>query len=1036
MMEEVKGIKNQILIPLDTSSSVSQASSSKTPRQKTCSKVTLDQLLSEQIPGNIVKALGGKDRRKENNSKEVLFTMADVSTSEAIIMKRHRKIAYEVFRRRAPDFSYFYVFGCPVHIHNHKDHLGKFDEKADDGFFPVYSSVAKSFRVFNIKRQEMEETFHVTFSEDDEAISQTSTEGDAINFNEVNSFPDDEFNDRDKPIDDQPLLQVNSPLADFVFGPSVPQDGWSREKHIELVKIIGKPLAGIITRSKIRDSKAALAHECLYVNFLLEIKPKKLLEAMEEEGWVLAMTEELNQFKRNKVWTLVPKPYGKTIIRLRWMFRNKMDEEGVVTKNKARLVAKGYKQEEGIDYDEIFAPVSKLEAIRIFLVYASYMGFTLYKINVKSTFLNGKISKEFYVEQPPGFKSGEFPNHVCKLNKAMYGLNQAPRSWYQANPKESHLVAVKRISRYLKGGCQILKGKLVCWSAKKQTSVAMSSSEYVTAAGCCAQVLWIKSQLADYDVLCDKGSHDQMKLNQQTIDYCLIYGLEIDIGGINFSDLVHKLQNEKKNRESNIFYTRFSSLVFENLRGDKYISNDLTLVKPLIITAACFQKPLASEVNLTSNMLKVAKLYQEPKQSLITPLESPLPKAPTNLKTKKKKIPSSSQPKSPYKIRVILPKKQVVETQHAEVTVPTADATKRLKAFELAEEQRNQPSAAETKNLIEPEKIIEMEEDAEDQSMEIPTVEQLLDEVDKQNKAVQETSKRNDISHFDHTFLDHNASAKRLSLLDHLDHICKEVSSLHSNLETMESSIIHQVSDGIKSTSPTLVTTALQEQFPRLLSATLKDCLPSIIQESLQTHITSSSELFEEKQTKLNKRVVKHLYRQFNIFHVAQSDRFVRLEMKLSKTLKSDMGKSVTTLVKSSMKESLLKSVVIVGDTAEGEKNKKAKDPNPDATQREPQSAEPLVESQGEQPADLNVVNKDSTHSASDAKLNEGKELVVHNSKEKKSKRIISVEDDSDEDDKQPLSKRFKIMTPIPDIPNPTPLNTFVPEHLLKPKEQ
>ncbi|GJS08387.1 retrovirus-related pol polyprotein from transposon TNT 1-94 [Tanacetum coccineum] len=113
--------------------------------------------------------------------------------NRTIIVKRHEKTAYDVFRGRSPDISYFHVFGCPVHIHNHMDHLGKFDEKANDGFFLGYSLVAKAFRVFNIRRQEMEEKVHVTFSEDDEAISQTSIEGDAINFNENRSFPDDEF---------------------------------------------------------------------------------------------------------------------------------------------------------------------------------------------------------------------------------------------------------------------------------------------------------------------------------------------------------------------------------------------------------------------------------------------------------------------------------------------------------------------------------------------------------------------------------------------------------------------------------------------------------------------------------------------------------------------------------------------------------------------------------------------------------------------------------------------------------------------------
>ncbi|GKF76215.1 retrovirus-related pol polyprotein from transposon TNT 1-94, partial [Tanacetum coccineum] len=196
-----------------------------------------------------------------------------------------------------------------------------------------------------------------------------------------------------------------------------------------MVNIIGEPLAGVTTRSRIRDSEAASAHECLYVNFHSEIEPKKLIEALEEEGWIIAMQEELNQFERNKVWTLVPVPYGKTIIGTKWIFRNKMDENGVVIKNKARLVAQGFRQEEGIDYDETFAPVARLEAIRIFLAYAAYMGFMVYQMDVKSAFLNGKISEEVYVQQPPGFESSEFPNHVCKLDKALYGLKQALGAW-------------------------------------------------------------------------------------------------------------------------------------------------------------------------------------------------------------------------------------------------------------------------------------------------------------------------------------------------------------------------------------------------------------------------------------------------------------------------------------------------------------------------------------------------------------------------------------------------------------------------------
>ncbi|GJT55249.1 retrovirus-related pol polyprotein from transposon TNT 1-94 [Tanacetum coccineum] len=336
--------------------------------------------------------------------------------------------------------------------------------------------------------------------------------------------------------------------------------------------------AGMLTRAMAKELSAASAHECLFVDFLSEEEPKKVSKALKHPGWVDAMQDKLNQFSRNKVWTLVPAPYGKTIIGLKW--------------------------QEGIDYDETFSPVARLEAIRIFLAFATYMNFVFYQMDVKSAILNGKLKEEVYVKQPPDFESYEFPNHVCKLDKALYGLKQAPRAWYetlstiltehkfvrgkinntlfvyktqtdvilvqiyvddiifwstsiklckqfaklmtqryemsmmgvltyflrfkikqsergisfnqekyvkdllkryQANPKESDLTAIKRIFRYLKGTPN-LGGKLVCRSARKQQSVAMSSgeAEYVAAAGCCANILWMKSQLTEYDIIYEK----------------------------------------------------------------------------------------------------------------------------------------------------------------------------------------------------------------------------------------------------------------------------------------------------------------------------------------------------------------------------------------------------------------------------------------------------------------------------------------------------------------------------------------------------
>ncbi|GJY46435.1 putative ribonuclease H-like domain-containing protein [Tanacetum coccineum] len=185
--------------------------------------------------------------------------------------------------------------------------------------------------------------------------------------------------------------------------------------------ILGDPNSAVQTRSKVNKSSGAHAfvsyvqkqkrtnhkdfHHCLFACFLSQHEPKKISEALEDESWVDAMQEELLQFEIQKVWVLVDLPYR---------------EEGLL----------GHRQEEGIDYDEVFAPVARLEAIRIFLAFASYMGFIVYQMDVKSAFLYGKIDEEVYVSQPPGFLDPKYPQKVYKVVKALYGLHQAPRAWY------------------------------------------------------------------------------------------------------------------------------------------------------------------------------------------------------------------------------------------------------------------------------------------------------------------------------------------------------------------------------------------------------------------------------------------------------------------------------------------------------------------------------------------------------------------------------------------------------------------------------
>ena len=161
-------------------------------------------------------------------------------------------------------------------------------------------------------------------------------------------------------------------------------------------------------------------------------------EACEDECWIKAMDEELEQIERNNTWELVPRPKDKNVIGTKWVFKNKLNENGEVIRNKARLVCKGYAQQEGIDFEETFAPVARLEVIRMFLALSSFQNFKVFQMDVKSAFLNGDLEEEVYIEQPDGFILGNDPNLVCRLKKALYGLKQAPRAWYYRLDKYLH----------------------------------------------------------------------------------------------------------------------------------------------------------------------------------------------------------------------------------------------------------------------------------------------------------------------------------------------------------------------------------------------------------------------------------------------------------------------------------------------------------------------------------------------------------------------------------------------------------------------
>ncbi|GJU29676.1 retrovirus-related pol polyprotein from transposon TNT 1-94 [Tanacetum coccineum] len=245
-------------------------------------------------------------------------------------------------------------------------------------------------------------------------------------------------------FDESPPPTKLSPLVDDDFGKKeairkntkIVNINNEEDESIEVDEIVNikesknHPLDQVIGNLNQRTLRSQAQNHSNFFCFISTIEPKNVNEALKDESWVVAMQEELNQFVANDVWELVPLPISQSVIGTKWVFRNKLDENGIVSRNKARLVAQGYNQQEGIDYDETYAPVARLESIRILLAIACANDFKLYQMDVKSAFLNGFINEEVYVAQPPGFIDFQKPNYVYKLKKALYGLKQAPKAWY------------------------------------------------------------------------------------------------------------------------------------------------------------------------------------------------------------------------------------------------------------------------------------------------------------------------------------------------------------------------------------------------------------------------------------------------------------------------------------------------------------------------------------------------------------------------------------------------------------------------------
>src|SRR4051812_49220616 len=338
------------------------------------------------------------------------------------------KTPYEFWKNRKPNISYFHPFGCVCFILNTKDHLGKFDSKAQKCFLLGYSERSKGYRVYNTETLIVEESINIRF--DDKLGLEKPKQFE--NFADFDIDISEDVESRSKAAEAGSLRsngsedQVAASLENLRISkePTIRRSPRLASAHSEDV-ILGKKDDPIRTRAFLKNNA-----EC-QLGLISLIEPTSVDQALEDPYWIIAMQEELNQFKRNDVWDLVPIPKGFNIIGTKWVFRNKLSEKGEVVRNKAKLVAQGYSQQEGIDYTETFAPVARLESIRLLISFATQHNITLHQMDVKSAFLNGYIDEEVYVLQPPGFEDSKSPKHVFKLKKSLYGLKQAPKAWYE-----------------------------------------------------------------------------------------------------------------------------------------------------------------------------------------------------------------------------------------------------------------------------------------------------------------------------------------------------------------------------------------------------------------------------------------------------------------------------------------------------------------------------------------------------------------------------------------------------------------------------
>nr|GFA13101.1 hypothetical protein [Tanacetum cinerariifolium] len=389
----------------------------------------------------------------------LFFWVEEIATAcytqnRSIIIPTHGKTLYHIINDRKLSIKHLHIFGCICYITRDGKNLDKIKEKGDPCILVGYSTQSNGYRVYNKRTRMIVESILICFNEIKE-VSETFVANNTSGL--VPQRQKASYYDNPDPVpqrqDVSSLANADVPLQqelDLLFGPlydeffnagSNPQDKQpstnipstsapsthtyvhAKENNNDQAEEGGQLQDDEFTNpfcAPPQEEAESSSHNidlemCMYALTVSTTELKNIKEAMADSAWIEAMQEELHQFDRLQVWELVNKPFGKTVIRLKWLWKNKKDEDQTIICNKARLVAKGYAQEEGIDFEESFTSVARLEVVRIFIAYAAHKSFLIYQTDMKTAFLNGPLKKEVYVAQPDGFVDPYHPEKVYRL---------------------------------------------------------------------------------------------------------------------------------------------------------------------------------------------------------------------------------------------------------------------------------------------------------------------------------------------------------------------------------------------------------------------------------------------------------------------------------------------------------------------------------------------------------------------------------------------------------------------------------------------